>query len=894
MNHVAWPIDDAPPQAWGGKARALRNLWESGLEIPGWFVLTPTALECGVPRSEGDRLDQLRGITPGEEVMTALSSALERLCPDGRPVAVRSSGSDEDGKAFSFAGQFETVLGVNPRAPASVRQAVERVWRSAFSERVTAYRRENGLPEEPPFPSVLVQRMVDAKVAGVAFGADPVTGRRGVAVVSAVYGLGSALVDGEVDADTWRVDRDGVIEERHVATKRVARLMRSTLAGERVAGESAGVETVSLPDEQAHRPSLADDQVRQVAEMARRAGDHFGRAQDIEWAMEDGRLFLLQSRPITSLSSLPDADGVLRVWDNSNIAESYNGVTTPLTFSFARRVYEHAYRQFCRIMGVPGATIEEHADMFPNMLGLVKGRVYYNLINWYRLIAMLPGFSVNRRFMEQMMGVKEGLPESIVAALDRATVADRMRDAVRLGGTLAGIVRHQVMLPWSIRRFHQRLREALDSPPRSLSRMRSDELVAHYRDLERRLLTRWDAPLVNDFFAMIFYGVLRRLATRWCHDTDETLQNGLITGQGDIISAEPVRRVQEMARHALALEREQTGLVTLLCHGSPRAIRERAPDLALRVENYLETYGDRCLEELKLESATLQDDPLPLWRSIGHLARRLQLQGLPQETEAGRVQEMRAQAEAKVLDALWRNPLRHGIFGWILKNARARVRDRENLRFERTRLFGRVRKIFVELGRRLAEAEVIDDPRDVFWLEVGEVLGFVEGAGSTTSLRGLVEVRRTEFARHLEQESPPGRLQTRGMASLERAVMVPETPSEPLAGATGEERSGIGCCPGTVCGEARVITDPRHARLEPGQVLVAARTDPGWVLLFPSASGILVEHGSLLSHSAIVAREMGIPAVVGVPGLTSWLRSGDRVVFDGATGKVKRVEAVPS
>ena len=408
-------------------------------------------------------------------------------------------------------------------------------------------------------------------------------------------------------------------------------------------------------------------------------------------------------------------------------------------------------------------------------------------------------------------------------------------------------------------------------------------------------------PCVNDFFAMVFYGVLRRLATRWCHDEDGTLQNALIVGQGDIVSAEPARLVREMARLALRLEEEHPGLVGLLCEGSPRAIRERAPRLAREVDRYLDRFGDRCLEELKLESATLRDDPRPLWRSIGAVARHLQAGSAsqldpelsPRATREASPAAPRAEAERRARSALGLHPLRQAVFAWVLGHARARVRDRENLRFERTRLFGRVRRIFVELGRRLHEAGALDDPRDVFWLEVGEVLGFVEGAASTASLRGLVEVRRAEFAGFAGAEPPPGRVQTLGVAGLEHALL-PPVASGPGDEATGDERCGIGCCPGRVRGVARVITDPRHARLEPGQVLVASRTDPGWVLLFPAASGILVEHGSLLSHSAIVAREMGIPAVVGVPGLTTWLRSGDQVTLDGSTGRVTRVQEADS
>ena len=210
--------------------------------------------------------------------------------------------------------------------------------------------------------------MVDADASGVAFTADPVSGRRGICVVAATYGVGTALVSGDVDADTFHVSRDGKIVERLIVPKEMAHRQ----------GPDGTVE-VAVPAEQASRPAISDEQVLAVAALARATERHFGRPQDIEWAIEGGKLYLLQSRPITSLAALADPDGALNLWDNSNIAESYNGITTPLTFSFARYVYEEVYRQFCRIIGVPEERIVDDSDALRAMLGLVRGRIYYNL-----------------------------------------------------------------------------------------------------------------------------------------------------------------------------------------------------------------------------------------------------------------------------------------------------------------------------------------------------------------------------------------------------------------------------------------------------------------------------------------------------------------------------------
>jgi pyruvate,water dikinase len=199
-----------------------------------------------------------------------------------------------------------------------------------------------------------------------------------------------------------------------------------------------------------------------------------------------------------------------------------------------------------------------------------------------------------------------------------------------------------------------------------------------------------------------------------------------------------------------------------------------------------------------------------------------------------------------------------------------------------------VRRIFLELGERLVDASVLPDARDIFYLEVDEVLGFVEGTATTVDLAGLAAARRQEFDIYRDQPAPPARFESRGPVYLESAWRDATVEVEPDG---AEVRAGTGCCPGVVTGTVRVVTDPTDAVLEPGSILVAERTDPGWIMLFPMAAGLLVQHGNLLSHSAIVSREMGIPAIVAIGGVTSWLQDGDTVQLDGTTGIVRRLTA---
>jgi rifampicin phosphotransferase len=794
----------------GGKGAALARLGELGFEIPPWFAVPPDAVW-----SENEL----------EEAIAQLGNG---------PFAVRSSGTMEDGAGHSFAGQFESYLEVEAQ---DVVGKICEVRDSANGASIQTYCREHGLPA-PSAPTVLVQRMIAPRCAGVAFSADPVSGKRGVAVVSAVSGTGEKLVSGEVDGETWRISRSNEIESR--------------------------------PDTQL----LTEADVIAISSLARDCETACSRPQDIEWALDSaGKLWLLQSRPVTTLGMRPDPDDTLRVWDNSNIAESYGGVTTPLTFSFARRIYESAYREFCKLLSVPPDRIERSDEVFSQMLGLIRGRVYYNLVSWYRVLALLPGFQLNRGFMEQMMGVSEPMPDEIVRAIVLGNTSSRFSDGVALGKTCVGLVRQLTGLTRQIQRFQARLDTALAAPPLPLPQMSGEELVRHYRDLERQLLKRWDAPLVNDFFAMIFYGLLRSLCVKWLGDAGGTLQNEFLLDGGDIISAEPPRRIMKMA----ALVGSHPGLAAMLRDpeiptNKKIAALSEFPELAAAFESYLVDLGDRCLEELKLESPTVRDDPASLLISIGAMAGRPVVAHTPAQVREDPARKL--------------PPWRRVIFNYVLSQARERVRARENLRFERTRLFGRVRAILRELGHRLHADELLVSAADVFYLEIGEILAAWEATGTTAGLAAVAGQRRVEFSRYQVTEAPPDRFETRGPVSRYERFENTRPPTTTEASLTGS-----GACPGRVTGRVRVVLDPRGARLEPGEILVARQTDPGWVVLFPAAAGLLVERGSLLSHSAIVSRELRLPCIVSLPGITTTLKTGDWIEMDGAAGTVRILES---
>lgn len=798
----------------GGKGAALAKL-AATFPVPAFFVIPAEAFdEAGLKAEAREQVKQ----------------GLQRL--GAGPFAVRSSGREEDSADSAHAGQFETELNV---AAADVAAAAHHVWKSGFGETLAQYRLAKGLSGAPQPPAVVVQVMVEARAAGVAFSADPVAGDRSVVVVSAIAGLADKLVGGEADGDSYRIGAHG-------------ETLDAVLVGA--------------------APVLNEAERGEVAALARRAAEHFGSPQDIEWAFDATGLHMLQSRPITTLGSKTETDGELTIWDNSNIVESYPGVTSPLTFSFARYVYSHVYQAFAQLMGVPVKAVEEHRAVFENMLGRVDGRVYYNLLNWYRGLALFPGFKANRKFMEGMMGVSEALPQEMADAIAPPTDSgvERFFDSLKFGRVGFGLIWHEITIRSTIDRFYERLNAALARPNDEIDGMSATQLAAEYRRLEQQLLAKWDAPLVNDFLCMIAFGAAQKTMTKWAGDDGLAFLSNMLIGQGDIISAEPARMIREMG----AMARERPELVKRLASGD-RAAVDALPELRSAFDAYIAKFGDRCTQELKLESRTLHEDPAQVLMAIAAAA--------PPKMVGG------AAEAARDLHDLIPEFGKRVMARCLLKWAKARVRDRENLRFERTRLFGRVRRIFLSMGARMTETGVLDHPRDVFNLTVEELLGAVEGAGVTTDLKALVRLRDAEHNAQLGRPDPPERFSVRG-AHISGVPGLAAQAAEPVD--ASEVRKGLACCKGVVTAKVRVIEDPRVEALLPGEILVARHTDPGWIAVFANAAGVVAERGSLLSHSAIVAREMGVPCVVSLKGVTQWLRTGDTVRLDGGAGTVER------
>lgn len=842
----------------GGKAFNLYRLKAAGLTVPEWIVVPAEELQKVIGAETDPGL--IRQWIEDFEIPPSFIRRIRLHFGTATFFAVRSSALDEDGTTLSFAGQFETYLYVKPEQLA---ENIKKVWLSACSERVLAYRKNNGLNGHFSI-AVIIQRMVNADAAGVAFGADPLSGRRDMKVISAVYGLGEGLVSGELNADTFRVK--GAAIEATIANKpfKIA------------AAENSGTCRLEVEAPLRKQPALSDDSIFQLAGILDRLQALYGQPQDIEFAIEHDKIYLLQSRAITGLKTATQ-EGEYIVWDNSNIIESYPGVTTPLTFSFIIKVYEAVYRQMASVMGISQKDIELHKGTFANMLGLLNGRVYYNLLSWYKLLALLPGYSLNAAFMEKMMGVKERFE------LKDHPLRSGWQERLRIGNMVWVMLRNLLSLPGQRKQFVHEFNEVMKRYQGiEFDKCRPEELMRLYYDFEQTLLKKWKAPLVNDFFTMIYFGVLQKVIEKYKIDATGSLHNDLLSGAKDIISTEPVWLIMDIVEAIQNNEQAKH----LFINNEPGMIWQSLTEpeyfsVKRPVDEFIASFGERCVGELKLETVSYKQDPLLLVRILKQYTE----QGVRKNANTFDDKGIRREAEAKAELALKGKPLQRMIFQYLLKQTRILVSSRENLRYERTRAFGIVRQIFNAMGKQFHKEGILAHSRDIFYLKKEEIFEYIQGTSVNNNLSAIIDLRKAEFAA-FEHMQPAERIVTHGMVYHNNDLAGPATST---SSKPDGDLSGIGCCAGRVKAKVRVLRRPDEISSLEGDILVTSSTDPGWAILFPTASGILVERGSLLSHSAIVSREMGIPCIVGITGLLDRLQTGDMVEMDGKTGEVKIV-----
>lgn len=871
----------------GGKGANLGEMTRAGLPVPPGFCITTNAFDtfltgCSSLQELYARLDaldsgdpaaarDLAGVTRAAlesapippAVAEAAVSALRRFGEDVA-WAVRSSATAEDLPDASFAGQQDTYL--NVRGEEAVLQAVRRCWASLFTERAVLYRARNGYGHRGVKLSVVVQRMVSPDVSGILFTADPVGGRRGTALIEAGFGLGEALVGGLINADLYRIDKaTGDILEARVGDKAFAIRPRP----------EGGTSQEPLPEQTRRSRSLDDARLRELCALGARIERHYGKPQDIEWCIEKAALYVVQTRPITSLYPLPEPapeDGGLHAYVSFGHVQMMTDPMPPLALQLWRLLIPVARPRSHTRDGAAESDCVTIAGsrLFLDMTPLLRRRIPRRGV-----IALL-----TRVYPEVGQGLKvlarrisfgrRGRASARVIATFLVPVAVRLmarllfRDPARLRTDADHFID-----AW-VSDVRARLRAAPTGPPRLRESMRI--MASVFRDAFLDVAS--GVPV-----GLLAQALLHRLVKSGVvHATPEDL-TALERGLPGNVTTEMDLAVGDLIDQA----RAHPSLLQLLRTHPAREALAEAPNVdggAAFLEawrRFLDLYGMRGPGEVDLSRPRYEDDPAPLISTI------LGSSDLGRAPGEHRARHMALAAEAEAATARIVAATRSGFAGRLraafvrrlVRVARAGLALREHPKFLLVRVMALVRQAVRDSGEMLQQRGSLDTADDVYLFRVEELLAALESA-SPPDLRQLARERRARLQRDA-QRSPPLVVSSDG--EIPALAARDDLPAGALAGTAASA--------GVVEGLARVVRDPGGEVLHDGEILVAPHTDPGWTPLFVHAAGLVTEVGGLITHGSVVAREYGIPAVVSVANATHRIRTGQRIRVDGTRGFVQ-------
>jgi phosphohistidine swiveling domain-containing protein len=862
----------------GGKAANLGELIRAGFPVPDGVCLTTEGYERAVEEaglaSEIARLgsnpgasereiaaaigERLRTAPVPQRVRAALDASLEALTRSGAAaVAVRSSATAEDLAEASFAGQLETYL--NVVGSDALAEAVRCCWASLWTERAVAYRAANGVNHSTVRMAVVVQRMVESTVSGVLFTADPVSGRRGRAVIDAARGLGEAIVSGAVNPDHFAVDvAADEIRERTVG--------RATMVVRGAAG--GGTERVSLPAETSE-PVLRDEEIRQLAALGVRLEHHFGQPQDIEFALDaKRRVWLTQTRAITSLYPLPDTAPEapeLRVYFSANVAQGFLAPFTPMGLQGMRLIGSG----IARVIGRPPRDRVQGPEFF----AASGERLFFDITPLVRDRFGRRGFL---GITNQMEARTNAALRELLAAEPRLALTQQpfWRSALRFARVLAHArvpprILRALVAPEHARRAADKVTSralaVADVPEGAGPGVRLDAFERLLAEGVPRV-----APAVLPLAAAgaVAYAVANRLLGELATNEERQIVRRALPNNPTM---EMDLALWELSRRARA---DPDTRQVLAESAEDLARRYAAQTLPQRLQadlvQFLATYGYRGVGEIDLGVPRWSDDPTHVLAILATYA------GQPDDERAPDAQFRRARADAEAMvkelsrRAATRGRIRGVVVRAALHKTRALFGMREVPKASFVRVLTRARALLRSAGTQLAESGTIDAPDDVFFLTLPDA----RRAAAGDDVRSIVRGRRAVYERELRRRHVPRLLLSDGTEPT------PSLPEDALL-------RGTPASPGTVTAPARVLLVPNGATLEPGEILVAPSTDPGWTPLFLTAGGLVMEMGGAMSHGAIVAREYGIPAVVGVPDATERIATGQAVTVDGSAGVVQ-------
>ncbi|MFJ4767724.1 rifamycin-inactivating phosphotransferase [Streptomyces uncialis] len=850
-------VDETQVAVVGGKGAHLGGLSRiEGVRVPDGFCVTTDAFRriMAEAPSIDDQLDRLSRLHPDDrEAIRTLSAQLRRtiegiVVPDDLAAAitralarlgersgyaVRSSATAEDLPTASFAGQQDTYL--NVMGSTAVLQHVSRCWASLFTERAVTYRQRNGIDHRTVLMAVVVQRMVFPHAAGILFTADPLTGNRKVATVDAGFGLGEALVSGLVHPDVFKV-RDGEVVAKAVAAKRRAVHARPT----------GGTREVAIDPRRQEEPALTDAQVVRLVELGRRIEAHFGRPQDIEWCLLDDDFQMVQSRPITTLFPVPETgDQENHVYVSVGHGQMMTDPMKPL-----------------------GLSMWQLTALVP--MRTAGGRLFVDVTRHLASPASRAG-------LLDALGTDDLLiRDALETVLDRDDFVPSLPDAGAgrpPSGTSVPIGTDPAVVTGLIERSQASI-AALERDIRTKSGPALFDFLLDAFEEHKRVL---GDPLN---FQAIMAG---KEATRWLSDKlrewlgEKNAADKLALSAPDNVTSRMGLALLDVADVIRPHPEVVASLRGVEDEGFLDELAKLAGGTEARdaIEDYLDRYGMRCAGEIDITRPRWRERPSTLVPAILDNVRNFEPGAAERRFEHGRQEARRTEEDVlSRLRALPDGDRKADEAKRMIDRVRTFIGYREYPKYDIVSRYFVYKLALLEEAERLVRTGVLPEKEDVFYLTFQE---FHDVARSNQVDDQVIRQRKDAF-RTYHALTPPRVLTSDGetVAGVYRRDGVP-------AGAL----IGVPVSVGTVEGRARVILDLAEADLETGDILVTACTDPGWTPLFVGIAGLVTEVGGLMTHGAVIAREYGLPAVVGVQRATRLIRDGQRIRVHGTDGYVE-------
>ncbi|MEE0060713.1 MAG: PEP/pyruvate-binding domain-containing protein [Acutalibacteraceae bacterium] len=773
----------------GKKAERLFVMKEKGINVPSLFCVNEI---------------------PTEEKLLS-------LLDERKEFSVRSSAFCEDSTQLSFAGQFDSILFVKKE---DVLCKIKECFASAKNESVISYCKENGINADEIKMTVIIQEMIYADFSGVIFSANP-QGILNESVIVIGCKTGDNVVEEKTDVTTCYYNRT---DKKYYTEK---------------AGEAS--------------PDMTDELIERLIELCAEIEEIFGKLVDIEFAVKNNEVFILQARPITTID-----DTSPLILDNSNIVESYPGISLPLTISFVREAYSGVFKGLAKRVLHDEAFVNQFNDTYYNMTGSANGRVYYKISNWYTLLSFLPMSKKIIPIWQDMMGVAEKSHEGCYVKLPFYKRASTYLNVITEAfSTRKNMEKLNASFPATEKYFRENFTDDI-----SLK-----DIKKLYNEISDKVLAVWDITLLNDLYAFIFTGLLKSEIKKSGIEDYEKKANEFISGISNIESMKPIRAMIRLA----SCDRKM--LDELSSSKSENELEEKLakyPQFKEKLYEYISLYGDRSPEELKMETITFRESPLLLIKKISELSSD---EAIFERTKSSLLNE----AEISAKDIAIGIKKRKKRILYFVKKASIGIMNREISRLNRTRIYGMVRSMFLRAGEIFYENNRICDKRDVFYLTRDEIFN-----GNPDDFAEIIARRKEDYKGFGELPA----FSRIVFSDKEFDKKITHTDNISKAFSDTNVLYGTPSSAGIVKGEAVVVKDACNPPDTKGKIIVAKMTDPGWVFILSNSKGIISEKGSLLSHTAIISRELKIPAVVGVKNVSELIKDGDIIELNGNNGSI--------